>query len=59
MGKIINITELAFFFVLTFATAASFIGLAALFCSTGMAVFMTALVLPLSGFVTYDKLADR
>lgn len=59
MEKIINIVELAFFFLLTFATAAACIGFATLFCSTGAAVFAAALVLPASGFVTYEKLSER
>ena len=59
MEKIINIVELAFFFLLTIATGAAFIGFAALFCSVGMAVFTTALVIPLSGLVTYEKLTEE
>ena len=57
MEKIFDIAELAFFFVLTIATAAAFILFAVVLCSKVVAVIATVFAVIGAAMVIYDKLS--
>ena len=56
MDKLINIVELAFFFVLTIATAAAFILFAIAFCSPFVAVIVAVFAVIGAALALFDKL---
>ena len=56
MDKLINITDLAFAFILTIATAAAFILFAVVLCSKVVAVIATVFAIGGAAMVICDKL---
>ena len=57
MDKLISITDLAFAFILTIATAAAFILFAVALCSKVVAVIATVFAIGGAAMVIYDKLS--